>query len=176
MVIAITRRARPRRSSIPRTMSDEGEHSMLARMRKSAEEKDQGFTLIELLVVMIIIGILAAIAIPVFLSQREKARDTATKADVSTLGKEVSSYYVDGTGALTLALSGGNITVTNGATPAVTVATVKVSSGTALATTPFKATSGSEATTWCVALTNPSGSQKHYYYSAAAGLGNGACP
>ena len=150
---------------------------MLARMRKSAEEKDQGFTLIELLVVMIIIGILAAIAIPVFLSQREKARDTATKADVSTLGKEVSSYYVDGTGALTLSLSGGNITVATNTTPATTVATVKVSSGTALAATnAFKATATSEATTWCVSLTNPSGSQKQYYYSAAAGLGNGACP
>ena len=70
---------------------------MLARIRKSMEEKDQGFTLIELLVVMIIIGILAAIAIPVFLNQREKARDTATKADVSTVGKEIASYYVDGT-------------------------------------------------------------------------------
>jgi len=149
---------------------------MLARMRKSAEEKDQGFTLIELLVVMIIIGILAAIAIPVFLSQREKARDTATKADVSTLGKEVSSYYVDGTGTLTLTLASGTIAVATNTTPAVNVANVKVSSGTALSATAFKATAGSEATTWCVSLTNANGSQKTYYYSAQAGLGNGACP
>ena len=69
---------------------------MLARIRKSMAEKDEGFTLIELLVVMIIIGILAAIAIPVFLSQREKAQDTATKADVTTIGKEIATYYVDG--------------------------------------------------------------------------------
>ena len=69
---------------------------MLARIRKSTEEKDQGFTLIELLVVMIIIGILAAIAIPVFLNQRTKAKVTAAKSDASVIGKEFASYYVDG--------------------------------------------------------------------------------
>ena len=56
---------------------------MLARIRKSTEEKDEGFTLIELLVVIIIIGILAAIAIPVFLNQRQKGY----KADMKSVAK-----------------------------------------------------------------------------------------
>lgn len=68
---------------------------MLARIRKAMDEKDQGFTLIELLVVMIIIGILAAIAIPTFLNQRNKGYDTQAKSDVRAIQTEIETYFTD---------------------------------------------------------------------------------
>ncbi len=58
---------------------------------KCREHPESGFTLIELLVVIIIIGILAAIAIPVFLSQRAKAHEGAAKTDIRTWPRSRSS-------------------------------------------------------------------------------------
>src|SRR5512134_783711 len=67
---------------------------MLDRLRRRRAEK--GFTLIELLVVVIIIGLLAAIAIPAFLGQRNKANDAAAKSLVRNGATAMEAFYSDG--------------------------------------------------------------------------------
>ena len=73
---------------------------MLAKLRRRAEE-EQGFTLIELLVVILIIGILAAIAIPAFLNQRGKAYDASAKSQVKTMQTAMETYATDNNGDYT---------------------------------------------------------------------------
>ena len=102
---------------------------MLTKLRNRAQD-EKGFTLIELLVVILIIGILAAIALPAFLNQRGKAQDTEAKSQVRTMQTAMETYYTDeqtylGADLAALQAIEPSLTppsATKGAQPAVTVA------------------------------------------------------
>ena len=115
---------------------------MLARIRKAQEE--EGFTLIELLVVIIIIGILAAIAIPVFLNQRKKGVDASIKSDLKSAATQVETWN-----------NAGVVAPTTGS-----VLGLKPSPGNTIQVIPSTGTTGA----YCMKAANPKGS------NPAAGL------
>ena len=145
---------------------------MLARIRKAQEEREGGFTLIELLVVIIIIGILAAIAIPVFLNQRKKAVDTSMKADLRSIANEEETYFTDNQNYVAVA----------SANPAVVGTTnVRMSDGNLGSV--ILGTAAANLSAYCISVTRAAGkqpgTQNWVYISNAGGIqpaGTNACP
>jgi prepilin-type N-terminal cleavage/methylation domain-containing protein len=91
---------------------------MLRKLRERSQS-EKGFTLVELLVVMLILGLLAAIAIPSFFNQRDKARDADAKAAVRTAETAMETYATDNGGSYAGATSDPTAPYANGSLQAI---------------------------------------------------------
>ncbi|MFC4070702.1 type II secretion system protein [Actinoplanes subglobosus] len=143
-------------------------HEVIARLR-AGKKNDEGFTLIELLVVVVIIGVLVAIAVPVYLNYRQGAADKSAQSDVRGAISAIEQYYTSngntypsghltqdnsGGAAATLTLPGAT-TASNGT---VTLSDKSVLHYIAVGTTGYR-----------VCATNSGGSGKYYLYDSSAG-------
>ena len=132
--------------------------------RRLAEgKKEEGFSLIELLVVVIIIGILAAIAIPIYIGVQDNAKDSAVKSDLTNAKLAVIAYYTD-KGASAAAPSLTNASLGSyGFTQSSNTASIA-----------FKGTPSSTA--FCIDAVGAAGATHVFSVSANGGVVGAVCP
>ena len=107
-------------------------YEKLQKIRAEKEAGERGFTLIELLVVVVIIGILVAIAIPLYLNYRQGAENKSVESDIRNAVPTVEQFLSDnGAYPASGAMSGSDLVLTDGGTPA-TTSNVHTSSGNTL--------------------------------------------
>jgi type IV pilus assembly protein PilA len=139
---------------------------MFNNLRRRAED-EKGFTLIELLVVILIIGILAAIAIPAFLNQRSKAYDSQAKSNIKTAQTAEETYSTDHQGTYAPA-------ETLSPTDSGTLVTIEPSLKTSPAVTATPATSASDGYT-LVSTASGSGTGDIFSLTDASGNVTRSC-
>lgn len=143
---------------------------MLSKLQARLRSEEKGFTLVELLVVILIIGILAAIAIPSFLSQTDKAKDADVKSAVRNAQTAAETFNVDNEGSYA----------------GMTIADLKDIEPTLAQYPDADWTVSSTADTYSVRINSPEVSATQYFQAdrAATGVvtrtcdteGEGACP
>ena len=133
--------------------------------RASLGKDEKGFTLIELLVVVIIIGILAAIAIPIYIGIQNNAKDSAVQSDLGNIKTSIIAYYTD---------------TSTAAMPTLDVSTlgkygfvVGAASGYAASGTPAAA-SGSTSSKFCIQATSVT--TNVFSVTSSGAITKAACP
>jgi len=132
--------------------------------RLRTKKQDEGFTLIELLVVVVIIGVLVAIAVPVYLNYRQGAADKSAQSDVRGAVSAVEQWYTDNGNAYPASAANNKASFPLGGT---TSSQVTLSDNTELSyiSVPVAGTAGS----YKICATNSGGTGKVYLYDSSAG-------
>ena len=146
-------------------------HETINRLRN--KKGDEGFTLIELLVVVVIIGVLVAIAVPVYLNYRKGAADKSAQSDVRGAVSAVEQFYTDNSNTYPVTVNGGNNSGVSGQTNTTSLGLMLTAGGTATQTITLsdKTQLGykNNGSSYLLCGNNTGGSGKWYVYDSSVG-------
>jgi type IV pilus assembly protein PilA len=143
-------------------------HDTINRLR--TKKADEGFTLIELLVVVVIIGVLVAIAVPVYLNYRKGAADKSAQSDVRGAVSAVEQFYTDNGNVYPTSVSGANDGTATGKTALIlTSAAAGVTTQTITLSDKTQLGYVNAGSSYLLCGSNSGGSNKWYVYNSANG-------